>query len=210
MSIQLNKEQLQAIMPSAKEENIEFYITALNEKLMEFEINTNLRVAHFIAQIAHESGCFKYRKENLNYSAKALRTVFGKYFTSDDMADTHARKPEVIANIVYANRMGNNDSDSGDGWRYRGRGLIQLTGRDNYVRCGSAIDSNIEAEPDLLAEDANAAVAAACWFWQSNKLNALADDDEIKKITRKINGGYNGLEDRIAILARAKTVLDVT
>jgi len=208
MSIQLNKEQLQAIMPSAKEENIEFYITALNEKLAEFEIDTNLRVAHFIAQIAHESGSFKYRKENLNYSAKALRSVFGKYFTSDDMADTHARKPEVIANIVYANRMGN--SDSGDGWRYRGRGLIQLTGRDNYVRCGSAIGSNIEAEPDLLAEDANAAVAAACWFWQSNKLNALADDDEIKKITRKINGGYNGLEDRTAILARAKTVLDVT
>jgi len=208
MSIQLNKEQLQAIMPSAKEENIEFYITALNEKLAEFEIDTNLRVAHFIAQIAHESGSFKYRKENLNYSAKALRSVFGKYFTSDGMADTHARKPEVIANIVYANRMGN--SDSGDGWRYRGRGLIQLTGRDNYVRCGSAIGSNIEAEPDLLAEDANAAVAAACWFWQSNKLNALADDDEIKKITRKINGGYNGLEDRTAILARAKTVLDVT
>ncbi|KGJ87929.1 glycoside hydrolase family 19 protein [Colwellia psychrerythraea] len=209
MTIVLSKEQLQAIMPAAKVENIEFYLTALNNQLSDYQIISNMQVAHFIAQIAHESGSFKYRRENLNYSAKALRAVFGKYFPSDEMAEKHARNPESIANIVYANRMGNGDSDSGDGWRYRGRGLIQLTGRNNYTRCGSDIGLNIEAEPELLAKDAETAVAAACWYWQSNKLNGPADQDDIRLVTRKINGGYHGLEERIAFLNRAKEVLNV-
>jgi len=209
MTIVLSKEQLQAIMPAAKVDNIEFYLTALNNQLSEYQIISNMQVAHFIAQIAHESGSFKYRRENLNYSAKALRAVFGKYFSSDEMADEHARNPESIANIVYANRMGNGDSDSGDGWRYRGRGLIQLTGRNNYSRCGADIGLNIEAEPELLAKDAETAVAAACWYWKINKLNSPADQDDIKLVTRKINGGYHGLEERTAFLNRAKEVLDV-
>jgi putative chitinase len=209
MTIALTKEQLQVIMPAAKEENIELYLTALNEKLPEFNILSNLQVAHFIAQIAHESGSFIYKTENLNYSAKALRGVFGKYFHSDEIASEYARKPESIANIVYANRMGNGGTDTGDGWRYRGRGLIQLTGRNNYFRCGSDIGIDLENEPELLAEDANAAVAAACWYWQSNKINAPADQDDVKQVTRKINGGYHGLDDRNAFLNRAKKVLDV-
>jgi putative chitinase len=210
MTIVLSKEQLQAIMPTAKAENIDFYLSAINAKLAEFKIDTPLRVAHFIAQIAHESGSFRYRKENLNYSANALKGVFGKYFGSNEIADEYARKPEKIANIVYANRMGNGDTDSGDGWNYRGRGLIQLTGRDNYARCGADTGADIESDPDLLAEDADTAVAAACWYWQTNKLNIHADEDDIKKVTRKINGGYHGLDDRATFLERAKIVLYVT
>ncbi len=209
MTIELNKEQLQVIIPRAKEEKIDFYLPELNKKLPEFKIDTHMRVVHFIAQIAHESGSLNYHRENLNFSAKALRKVFGKYFTSDEMADKFARNPEGIANIVYANRMGNGGVDSGDGWKYRGGGLIQLTGRDNYVRCGNSTKMNIEVEPELLAKDAEAAVTAACWFWQSNKLNASADVDDIKKITKTINGGYHGLNDRLAYLNRAKEVYAV-
>lgn len=136
---EISKQQLNAIMTHASEENIERYLPALNEALPKYGIDTPMRVAHFIAQIAHESGSLTHSIENLNYSSVALRSVFGKYFTSDEIAEEYHRKPENIANIVYANRMGNGDTESGDGWRYRGRGLIQLTGKDNYSLCGKAI-----------------------------------------------------------------------
>lgn len=200
---------LAAIMPAAREQDIERYLDALNNELGKYQIDTPLRQAHFIAQIAHESGSFKYKSENLNYSAKALRSVFGKYFDTDEMAEQYARKPEDIANVVYASRMGNGNSDSGDGWRYRGRGLIQLTGRENYANCAGFIGIDCEAEPDLLAEDPVAAVSAACWFWQSRKLNDLADADDLKAITRKINGGYHGLESRSGFCDRAKQLFDI-
>lgn len=205
----VNAEQLQTIMPHAKHENIDLYLHGINKACGDFEINTPLRVAHFLAQVAHESGSLRYVSENLNYSAKALRAVFGKYFPTDPDAEEFARQPEKIANRVYADRMGNGDEASGDGWRYRGRGLIQLTGKDNYQRFGQAVDQDAVASPDQLAENPDLAVATAGWYWDSRNLNEYADQDDIKQITRRINGGYNGLEDREEYLARAKNVLGI-
>ncbi len=203
------EDSLKQIMPNAKVEDINHYLNALNTEMPEYDINTSLRVAHFIAQLAHESGSFKYSSENLNYSAKALRSVFGKYFPTDELAEEYARNPERIANRVYANRMNNGNEASGDGWKYRGRGLIQLTGKENYTKCGDTLKIDLVNKPDLLAQDANAAVAAAIWFWDSRKLNTYADQDNIKTITKLINGGYNGLEDREKYLIRAKNVLGI-
>ncbi len=201
---------LKQIMPKASQDNVDKYLGALNGEMAKFEINTPLRAAHFIAQLAHESGSLHYSCENLNYSAKALRAVFGKYFPTDDLAEEYARQPEKIANRVYASRMGNGDETSGEGWKYRGRGLIQLTGKDNYTNCGKGIELNLIDNPEQLADDANAAVAAAGWFWDMRKLNGYADEDDVKAITKRINGGYNGLEDREAYLARAKEVLGIS
>ena len=128
MTLILDAQQLKEIMPAAQEQNIEFYLDALNSQLAKFNINTPLQIAHFIAQIAHESGSFKYKVENLNYSAKALRAVFGKYFETNEIAENYARKPEQIANVVYANRMGNGPIDSGDGWKYRDRAQCNSSG----------------------------------------------------------------------------------
>lgn len=202
-------DSLKQIMPNAKVEDINHYLDALNSEMLAYAINTSLRAAHFIAQVAHESGSFKFSSENLNYSAKALRAVFGKYFPTDELAEEYARKPEKIANRVYANRMNNGNEESGDGWKYRGRGLIQLTGKENYTKCGDVLKIDLVNKPDLLAQDANVAVAAACWFWDSRKLNAYADQDDIRSVTRRINGGYNGLEDREQYLQRAKSVLGI-
>ncbi|MCJ8273495.1 MAG: hypothetical protein MJK04_29350, partial [Psychrosphaera sp.] len=144
MTTIFDKAKLKQIMPAARDEDIDRYLDALNTELPKYGVDTPLRMAHFIAQIAHESGSFKYKSENLNYSAKALRAVFSKYFYTDEMAERYARKPEDIANVVYANRMGNGNSVSGDGWRYRGRGLIQLTGRENYANCAEFIGMDCE------------------------------------------------------------------
>lgn len=200
-------EQLLAINSNKNPEMCRYYIDALNKILPEYKINTKLRLCHFLAQILHESGNLKYKSENLNYSAKALRSVFPKYFKTDEIANQYARKPEKIANRVYANRMGNGDEASGDGWLFRGRGLIQLTGHDNYKLCGISIKSNLLENPDLLINTAEASIKAACWFWNSKKLNELADKDNIKSITKRINGGYNGLDDRENILKRAKSIV---
>ncbi|MEJ2593826.1 MAG: glycoside hydrolase family 19 protein [bacterium] len=194
-------------MPKAKSEDIDRYLKAIKIGLERYQINTPLRVAHFIAQIAHESGSFRYSSENLNYSANALRSVFGKYFKTNEEADRYARKPEKIANRVYGGRMGNGDEATGEGWKFRGRGLIQLTGKENYQKCARAIGKNIDEEPDKLASDPEAAVLAAGWFWDSRKLNDHADKDDVLTITRRINGGTHGLDDRKAYLARAKKAL---
>lgn len=207
--VSLTLDSLSYIMPQASEENIRKYLDALNSQLPKFGINTALRVAHFIAQIAHESGSFKYNTENLNYSEKALGAVFAKYFPSEELARGYARQPEKIANRVYANRMKNGDEASGDGWKFRGRGLIQLTGRDNYTQCGFTLKLDLINHPELLANDSKAVVDAAAWFWNLRELNSLADQDDIKRITKLINGGYNGLEDREAYLVRAKEVFNV-
>jgi putative chitinase len=169
---------------------------ALHEILPEYNINTPQRVAAFLAQCAHESGGFKFLKENLNYKAKSLRTVFPKYFPDDNIAAQYANKPEMIANRVYASRMGNGDEASGDGYRYCGRGLIQLTGKDNYSWFAASLDMTPEDVAEYLGTF-EGAVQSACWFWESNNLNAEADAGDIKKMTKKINGGYIGLEDRI-------------
>lgn len=202
-------EQLKQIMSAATDENINKYAAALNDEMKKFQVHTPLRTAHFIAQIAHESGSFRYSAENLNYSAAALRAVFGKYFPDDEIAAAYARQPEKIANRVYANRMGNGDEASGDGWRFRGRGLIQLTGTENYTNCGKGIGRDLLSDPDQLATDAHAAVAASLWFWNSRSLNTHADNDDVETVTRRINGGLNGLDDRISYLNKAKSVLGI-
>lgn len=170
-----------------------------------FEIDTDEREAMWIAQCAHESGGFSTLVENLNYSPAGLLATFGKYFTPGEAA-TYARQPERIANRVYANRMGNRDEASGDGWRYRGRGLIQLTGTTNYRRAGGALGVNLTADPDLLLHPLYAALSAA-WFWRAAGCNELADAGDFIGITRKINGGLNGLDDRRAWLDKARRAL---
>jgi putative chitinase len=164
-----------------------------------FAINTPLRLAHFLAQCGHESGGFKLVTENLNYGAKGLLGVFKKYFPTEGEALKYERKPELIANRVYANRMKNGDEASGDGWRFRGRGYIQLTGRDNYTRFGLAINEDIPSKPDLVAT--KYPLLSAAWFWSTNSLNTLADkgdtDADVTAITRRVNGGTIGLSDRI-------------
>jgi len=163
-----------------------------------FGINTSLRLAHFLAQAGHESGGFKITAENLNYSAKGLQGIFKKYFPSESLANDYAKKPQKIANRVYSGRMGNGNEASGDGYKFRGRGYIQLTGRDNYTAFGKSIGVAIEENPDLVGTQY--ALASAAWFWQKNKLNEIADggatDDVVTKITKKVNGGVIGLDAR--------------
>lgn len=203
----LTYDQLLKINGNKNPEMCKYYIDALNKVLPEYKIDTKLRLCHFLAQILHESGNLKYKSENLNYSAKALRSVFGKYFKTDEIANQYARKPEKIANRVYANRMGNGDEASGDGWLRRGRGLIQLTGTDNYKACAKALNIDLMKNPDLIISNAEICIKTACWFWNKNNLNDLADKDDIKTITKRINGGYNGIDDRTNILKRAKLIL---
>ena len=161
--------------------------------LSNYNVNTKLRLAHFFAQIEHESG-LKPIAENLNYSANGLRKTFGKYFT-DLEAIKYQRKPEAIANRVYANRMGNGNEASGDGWKYRGRGFIQITGKNNYTVLSKDTRIDYLNNPDLLLIEANAMISAL-WFWQKNNLNVLADSNAINLITKRINGGLNGIEHR--------------
>jgi putative chitinase len=165
-----------------------------------FQINTPLRLAHFLAQCAHESGGFKFIQENLNYSAQGLMGVFKKYFPNEILAKQFERKPNAIANRVYANRMGNGDFDSGDGSKFKGRGYIQLTGKDNYSAFDKIVEENILENPDLVAT--KYPLLSAAWFWNKNNLNALADkgatDLDVTAITKRVNGGTHGLADRIA------------
>jgi len=153
------------------------------------------RAAAFVAQTAHESGGFNFVKENLNYSAKGLMGTFKKYFPSDDIARQYERKPEKIANRVYANRMGNGPEESGDGYKYCGRGLIQLTGKDNYTRFAADLGISID-ETVAYLETPQGAVSSAGWFWDNNNLNSYCDKDDFVTLTKRINGGTIGLEDR--------------
>lgn len=192
---------LRAAAPAASSVACATYAEPLCTATKEFGIDTNARLAAFLAQILHESGNLRYVVENLNYDAQRLRAVFGRYFTSDEAA-RYAHKPEAIANRVYAHRLGNGNEASGDGWRYRGRGLIQITGRANYDACGRGLGLDLLAEPALLEHPIQAARSAA-WFWHSRNLNKLADARDIEAITRRINGGLNGLADRRAQYACA-------
>lgn len=165
-----------------------------------YELNTPLRIAHFMAQIEHESG-LKPISENLNYSTHRLMQVFPKYFNNSEIAFGYGGQPERIANRVYANRMGNSSELSGDGWKYRGRGFIQITGKENYFRLANDTDLDCLKNPDLLLEEANAMISAL-WFWKLKGLNALADKNDIIGITKKINGGLNGIEHRKELLKK--------
>ena len=183
------------------------YLRDLNTLLPRYNIDTPLRVAHFMAQVLHESGMMRHTKENMNYSASALRRVFRKYFSSD-RAKRYARQPSKIGNRVYANRMGNGDEASGEGYRYRGRGLIQLTGKSNYQKFASWIGEDVVSFPETVAD--RHAVASAVFYWTTNNLNKYADRDNVKKVTKRINGGYNGLDDRRNLLRKAKQVFHVS
>jgi putative chitinase len=188
------KQQLKEMIP--KNPYADQWFEAIYEILPEYEITTPQRVAAFLAQCAHESGGFVFLKENLNYKAPSLRKVFPKYFPDDSTAAAYANKPEKIANRVYANRMGNGDEASGDGWRYCGRGLIQLTGKDNYTFFAASLDIPVEEAAEYL-QTFEGAVQSACFFWEQNNLNQWADKGDILTLTKRINGGTIGLEDRI-------------
>lgn len=178
---------------------IDHWYEALNEILPDYEINTPQRVAAFMAQCAHESGGFRVLKENLNYRAPSLRKIFPKYFPDDATANHYANLPnkqEAIANRIYANRMGNGPEESGDGYRYCGRGLIQLTGKENYTWFAASLDIPVEEASEYL-QTFEGAVQSACWFWETNNLNQWADKGDILTLTKRINGGTIGLEDRI-------------
>lgn len=163
-----------------------------------YEINTPGRVACFLAQVAHESDSFRHTVENLNYSADALQRVFGRYFPTPEIALDFARQPEKIANRVYANRLGNGPEESGDGWKFRGRGLIQLTGKENVRQFSQHYYGNdtLVHNPSPIEEPKLAAMSAG-WYWDSRELNILADKNDMEGITKKINGGVNGLSNRI-------------
>ena len=186
--------QLEKIIPGNA--HTEAWYDALIQILPEYEINTPERIAAFLAQCVHESGGFKAIKENLNYKAASLRKVFPKYFPNDELAAQYAHNQEAIANRVYGNRMGNGDEHSGDGYTYCGRGLIQLTGHDNYKAFADSLSMTMSETVEFL-QTFEGCVQSACWFWESNSLNTLADAGDIKAMTKRINGGYIGLEDRI-------------
>jgi putative chitinase len=169
---------------------------ALEQLLPDYDINTPQRIAAFVAQCAHESANFRILKENLNYRAESLVKVFPKYFPNIDLARQYAQQPEKIANRVYGGRMGNGPEPTGDGFRYCGRGLIQLTGRDNYSWFAASLEMAVEDVPEYLATFEGAA-QSACWFWETNNLNKWADTGDILTLTKRINGGTIGLEDRI-------------
>ncbi len=189
-------------------DHAEQYIDDLNEILPKYSIShSKLRLAHFFAQTLHESGMFRFDIENLNYSDKALYTVFRKYFPTLDEATAYARNPEKIANKVYSRRMGNGSESSGNGWRYRGRGLMQLTGKSNYDKFSEWLGIDVLTDPDLVASDY--AVHSAVYYWDINKLNVLADIDDVDKITKKINGGFNGLSHRKELLHKGTSLLSM-
>lgn len=205
MSFKITKTQVASLIKKSPDE----WYPLLAEMLPKYEINTTIRIAGFIAQCSHESAEFTVLRENLNYSADGLNKVFAKYFIKAGRdATPYARQPEKIANIVYADRLGNGNTASGDGWRFRGRGVIQLTGFDNYVAFGKTKQLTAQETIDYL-ETKRGALESACWFWKTNGLNAIADTQDILVMTKKINGGTNGLEDRKKLYSEALRVLKV-
>jgi putative chitinase len=203
----LTRDELVTIMPRAGTV-ADQVIGPLDAAMTRFEIQGATRQAAFLAQLAHESGEFRHWSESLNYSWPRLRQIFPKYFKTDAEAQAFDRQQERIANRVYGGRMGNGPEASGDGWRYRGRGPIQLTGKDNYRACGRALGVDLLGAPELL-ETPEIGCLAAAWFWTKRGLNALADNGDFVEISRRINGGLIGLEERRAFWARAKSTLGI-
>lgn len=205
--MQLTKEQLKQLLP--RNPYIDNWYSALSQLLPDYGIDTPQRIAAFIAQCSHESGGFTALRENLNYKPATLRKIFPKYFPNDQIANEYCSRPnkqEAIANKVYANRMGNGDEASGDGWRYAGKGLIQLTGKDNYTWFAASLEISVEEASEYLLTFEGAA-QSACWFWETNKLNQWADAGDIVTLTKRINGGTIGLDDRIKHYNHALHVL---
>ncbi|MEP2935165.1 MAG: glycoside hydrolase family 19 protein [Gilvibacter sp.] len=205
----IQESQFKSIIPDVNWIYASKYIGLFDKVLPAYDINTPLRQAQFLAQITQESGGFKYTIENLNYSANALYAVFRKYFPTLAAAQAYARQPEKIANKVYANRLGNGNEASGDGYKYRGRGLIQLTGKDNYASFGSSAKIDAVNNPAQVATP-QYALASACWFWKSRNINKYADQDDVVMVTKMINGGTNGLASREQYLEEYKKLLGVS
>lgn len=176
--------------------------------LEDYEINTPKRIAAFLAQTHHESGGYVWLTENLNYSAEGLLRVFPKYFQSMDIAKAYARQPDKIANRTYADRMGNGDEASGDGSKYKGRGLIQLTFKNNYFWFAASLEITPE-EASEYTQSFEGAAQSACWYWSENQLNRFADANDLRGLTKAINGGFKGMEDREVQYARALRLLGV-
>jgi putative chitinase len=195
--MELTKGQLSQLLP--KNPYLDHWFHALEQLLPDYEINTPKRMAAFLAQCAHESGNFSATKENLNYRPESLVKLFSKYFDLPTAQKYCAlpNKQEAIANKIYASRMGNGDEASGDGYRYCGRGLIQVTGKANYTDFADSLEIKPEEAAEYMHTFEGAA-QSACWFWESRKLNTYADRGDIKGMTKIINGGYIGLEDRIS------------
>ena len=206
-SFAFTPEKLKACVPGNL--NITDWYGAMCANLPEYGITTWQRVAQWIAQVSHESGDFRLLTENLNYSATALQKTWPRSFPSVEIATQYQRQPEKIANRAYANRMGNGSESSGDGWKYKGRGLIQVTGKANYTACSKALygdEQILLKEPEILSEQ-DGAIRSACWFWNTRSLNAYADREDTLAVTKLINGGTNGLEDRINKYNLAKRIL---
>jgi len=178
----------------------------LMDTFIKYNISTTQRQASFLGQCMHESNNFKTLEENLHYKAESLMKVWPSRFTTLEYAIQYANNPEKIANKVYAGRMGNGDEESGDGWKYHGRGLIQLTGKENYERCGSGLGVDFVGNPNWLLDPKYASLSAG-WFWNKAGLNDLADAQEYGQMTKRINGGTLGLDDRIAKITKAKQIL---
>lgn len=198
-------EQFKLIFPKCKEPQT--WLTAITEVLPQFGIESKNQIACFLAQCGHESGEFNTIVENLNYRAERLLVVFPKYFNATT-ASLYAGNPEKIANLIYAKRMGNGNEASGDGWKFRGKGIIQLTGKNNHLACSMALfgDDRLVTNPELLLTKENA-VKSACWFWNSNHLNTYADTLDIVTLTKKINGGVIGIEQRTALLNKILQII---
>jgi putative chitinase len=192
----LTLSQLKQLLP--KNQHVSYWHHALEQLLPDYEINTPRRMAAFIAQCSHESAQFTVLKENLNYKPMSLRKLFPKYFDTDELAQQYCSKPNkqaAIANRIYANRMGNGDESSGDGYRFSGRGLIQLTGRATWQEFADSIETSL-TDLDEYMQTFQGACQSACFFWESRKLNQWADAGDLITLTKKINGGVIGLEDR--------------
>jgi putative chitinase len=202
----ITDDELRQILPGLPQNKRAEFIPHLQSAITEFDITTRLREAAFIAQIAHESTGLTRFVENLNYSAKRLRQVFPKRFPTDAAANAVANQPEKIGSLIYANRLGNGDVASGDGFRYRGRGAIQLTGRSNYRVFGGMLGLDLEGDPDQAATP-EVAFRTAAAFWKKNGCNELADREDFVGITRRINGGTIGLPERQQLFNKAKQVL---
>lgn len=209
MTMQITIEQIKKIAPGAPDKAAGEFVDTFNKWSDKFGINTPLRAAHFISQCVHECAELKAFEENLNYSEKGLLKVFPKYFNSAT-AKQYARKPEKIANRVYANRMGNGNEASGDGWKYKGRGAIGLTGRSNYLAYSTSgfCVGDLMAHPEWLAKSPGC-YKSAMWFWWKNGLNAIADTGNVNSVTKRVNGGYNGLDSRKKYLAMTKEALEI-
>ena len=204
--MELSLQQLKQLLP--KNPYVDHWHRALSQLLPDYEINTPQRIAAFIAQCSHESGGFMTLKENLNYRPETLIKLFSKYFTLETAREYCARpnKQEAIANRIYASRMGNGPEESGDGFRYCGRGLIQLTGKENYTWFAASLSIPVEEASEYL-QTFEGAAQSACWFWETNNLNQWADKGDILTLTKRINGGTIGLEDRIKHYEHALHVL---